>query len=359
LTLQLDGIALKIDRKAVTVGEVLASSLIGGWLGPVLERISDELACGALARERQVKPAASRLQEAMNDWRIQRDLIAADEMRAWLEIRGVGLQDLTDHLERQILHARLRTDIDEARGSHAPSGEEVMDLLPLETICSGEIEELAEDFALRAVAPPTEGDTEVREDAGRKILSELGMDDIGDLHDAVAPFGVSRDRTAWLFQIEAAFRLYRDEVLSEGRLREAMAEMREDLAAFEVISTTVPNEDVALELLCCIRVDNDTFERAVSRAGTNCWKESWFGSDLSHRPFGHRLPAARRYDLFGPEPGDGQFLVMQLLSRQEPALDQPDVAARLSRRLLRRSLMRPMAKRVSLPQTDLFLERTP
>jgi hypothetical protein len=359
VTLLLDAIALKVDRKPVTLGEVLASSLIGGWLAPVMERISDELACSALAAERQVKAPADRLQEAMNDWRIQRDLIAADEMRAWLEMRGVSLEDLAAHLERGLLHARLSAHLDEARRSHAPGGEEILDLLPLETVCSGEIEELAEDFGLRAVVPPSEEMNDGLEEAGRGILSELGMEDIGEVHQAVAFLGVSRDRTAWLFQIESAFRLFRDEALSEGRLQEALAEMREDLASFEVVTTFLANEDVALELLCCIRVDNDTFERAVTRASAGCWKESWFGSDLPDRPFGHRLPAARRFDLFGPEPRDGEYLVMQLLSRQEPGLDQPDVAARLSRRLLRRTLMRPLAQRVSLPQNDLFLERTP
>lgn len=347
--MNLQRMALKLDGQPISVGEVLAGSLLGGWLKPLKQRVSEQLACTALAGARNMEVPAERVQKALDEWRIERDLIAADEMDAWLASTGLDLEALAGHLERRILREQLEQDLAEAMRRFAPEPDDVLALAAGEAVLGGEIPELARDFGIRAVVPEPEdlGDREAG--ARRQLLEPLGAEDLEALRGQMDLFGVSMERAEWLLRIEAMFLLYREDYVTKTMPPRALKQMFSELTKYEVKIASYPAQDIAREALCCIQVDGEPFERVANMAEADCRTEAVFGSELKNLPFGERFFAARPGDLFGPEEETGRYLLGQLVSRVEPDLSQPDVVVRLTVRIIERSLRRVMSERVFLP----------
>jgi hypothetical protein len=334
--------ALKLDEEEVTLGEVMAGSLMGGRLSGLLGNLSDGMACTAMAEAEGMRLLPRTLQEALNEWRVDHDLIAADEMRAWMAFYGLDLEAVSGHLERAINRRDMGRDLPEAREKHAPSREELLAMAPVAAVCSGKIERLSEQFALVTVGPSPE-------DLGAEGGLELDDEMLQAKREAASIFGVSEDRTEWILKSEAHFRTYRRIYVTDERLADGVRKMREDVLRYNTCTTMVPNEDMARELICCIRVDNDSFERASARAGVSCWTNVWFGTQIGSLPYGTRLPSARPGTIFGPDESGTDFAVAQLVKRIEPTPDEPEVASRVTENLLYRSLQRALSERVFLP----------
>jgi hypothetical protein len=353
----LDRTAFTLDGAPITVGDVMAASWMGGWTRPLEARIREDLAKSAIAGERGVEISAGSLQDALDKWRLARDLEAAEDLDGWLEERGLTLDDLVEHLERVMLR---RTRCGEADLSRcAPDAETVQDLLPSEAAFAGELERLAERFALRCVArlpepgSPGAGDAaegmSAEQRIRRELLSDRDADTTGDLGDACDALGVLPSRLDELLAIEVRFRIFQSDVLSLSRLRTAVTDFHDDLVRYEVATATCPTEDVAREIVCCVRIDGDAFPRSVARAGLTCRRDVAWLADLPGIPFGHRVPTTPRLGLLGPDVVAGKHLVGQVLERHDPDLSAPAVAERVRDRLLDRVLRSSVAERVRFP----------
>jgi hypothetical protein len=270
-------------------------------------------------------------------------------MQRWLGWIELELEELAAHLERRLLHERLESELPEARRRFPAPAEEVLTLLASESVFGGEIPELSRDFGLRAVVPEPE-DVESRSgEALRQILEAVGVQEPGQLPEALADFGVSDERAAWLLNVEILYRLYQEDYVTKSMPARALKEMFAELTRYQVLTAAFPSEDIAREALCCIQMDGQPFERVATMAQADCRAEAVFGSALRSIPFGERFLAARPGDTFGPEGQGGRFLLGQLVSRVEPDLSQPDVVQRLTVRIIERSLRRTVSERVYLP----------
>lgn len=354
----LDRTAFSLDGAPVTVGDVLAASWIGGWTRPLEATVREDLAKSAIAAERGVEISADRLQAALDGWRISRDLEAVEDLDAWLEDRGLTLDDVLEHLERVILRRTRCGEADLARC--APDPDVVLALLPLEATLTGELETLAERFALHCVCEVPAASREAGTDDApaamspherirRELLAERDADGIADLEEACETLGVLPARLEELLAIETRFRLFQSDVLSLSRLRAAVTDFHDELVRYEVATAACPSEDVAREIVCCVRIDGDAFARSVARAGIPCRRDSAWLGDLPRIPFGHRVPTTPPLGLLGPDVVDGKHLVGQLLERHEPDLSAPAVAERVRDRLLDRVLRSAIADRVRFP----------
>jgi len=337
--------AFDLDGQAVTDGEVLAAAFLAGTLAPVLQRVDDGLVAESLAAEQAIEIDSEVLQDAFDEWRIERDLIAAQELEDWLADRGLDLDELQEHVERTLLRSRCGARIAGCRDRFAPSREQVLSGAAREASFSGDLGELIDEQALRLLAPAASGGE--RAAANESLLAEAGLADATAWAETAARFGVTGVRAAWLLEREADFRVHRRELLSAETLEKALARQRNDLVRFDVVSANLPTEDAAREVLCCIRIDRDGFKRAAARAGVPCRSQTLFPNDLEDVPYGNRLASVRRLELFGPlEVDDDHHVVAQLLERHEPELDVPDVRKRLERRVLDRALRPALAERV-------------
>jgi hypothetical protein len=349
--MKLERTAFKLDGARVSVGEVLTGCWIAGLLEPLKARVREGVTAASLAEATDAEIDVDALEQPLDEWRSERDLIAAEELEAWLDERELRIEDLCDHLEREILRRRAVTDAD--RAAHGPDREELLALLADEAALGGELDALVEAFARRCVAPVDAGSGEAldarRIRTRRELLSECGVADLDGLTEVAEAFETSRERLEWLVGVEVEFRLFRDEALSFSHVKAALEDLRDELVRYEIVSAECPTEDVARELLCCIRFDRDTFSRSVARAGLACHRRTVFTDDLSGVPFGHHLPSAQEREVFGPTELEGAHVVLQLLERHDPDLSTPGVPERISDRLIERAVKKPLSDRVRFP----------
>src|SRR5207244_11139838 len=109
-----------------------------------------ETANGPAAPQRRAAPIdESELAEAGQAFRYARNLLAAEEMQAWLDHWGLSHGDWTAYLRRSIARGR-----GEQSGSEIEAGE---DDVWAEAVCSGALAELARDLAARAATADAAG----------------------------------------------------------------------------------------------------------------------------------------------------------------------------------------------------------
>lgn len=344
--------AFRLDGKEVTVGEVLLGGLASGSLWPLLEDVKSRLAKVSMAREQGDDVGEDEIQVAFDAWRIDRDLIAAEEFERWLEQHGVTIDDLVACLERRLLADRVRSG---GVGAVSMDLADLLALAPDEALFAGALEGFTEGFALRACAPdPAQGEDARIAQATHWLLAAAGLSSEQAFLEAGEALDVPPPRARWVLDRETAFHLHQQDVLTPDALRQALGEMREDLRRYEVAMADFRDEDTAREVACCVREDRDSFRRACSRAGEAQRVEEWFQQDLPSAELGDRIAAAGVNDLIGPRPTRGGRQLLALLKDvKEPVLSEPAVLPRVERRLVERTLRRQLQQRVMFPPTRL------
>src|SRR5690349_23219326 len=132
---------------------VLAAHLWGEW--PALEqRVRGGLACLArledLGEDGDDALDEDDVEAAATEFRYARDLIAASDLEAWLDARGVTVDDWYDFHRRAILISRWAGDLDEIRRTYEIEDDDLHDAVVCDAVCSGLARDLAERLAARA-----------------------------------------------------------------------------------------------------------------------------------------------------------------------------------------------------------------
>ena len=207
------------------------------------------------------------------------------------------------------------------RSLYAADDDEVHDFAGIEAICSGALEDFARTLAGRAAA------AQAAEPAGDATMG-------------------ARDSTdARLATIEAGFARAREQGLAEEALgREVLARQLEWLR-LEVRSIEVQDEDVAREAAMCVRHDGWSIEDAARAARSHAEPQALLAEELDHE-LTARLVPAEPGSVVGPVRRDGSFLVMELLEKEPPTLDDPDVRQRAERRVVDRLMRRAVGQHV-------------
>lgn len=353
--MRLDRGAFRLDNAEITLGEVLAAALGGGSLAPLLQDVSERHAAAEAARDQGFAIEEDELQEAFDEWRQNRDLIAADELERWLEHHELTVEDVAAFLENALLRRRLGRHGQAGNLPPTLSDEELLAVAPDEALMSGRLARIVEEFAQRACAPdPAVGDDARMGEARRWMLAEAGFPDEASFYRAVETFGVEPERARWLLDRELAYRMHQQDVLTQEALRQGLAELREDLRKYELSTAVFRDEDVAREVACCVREDKESFSQAARRAGESALKGTWFHFELGEAPFGERVGSAMPQEILGPQVhDDGRASLGQLRAALDPELSDPSVLERVERRLVERSLRRQLQQRVLFPPSFL------
>ena len=348
--MRLQEAALRIDGRPVTAAEVLAGALVGGFADELIDRAAGGIAAASLAAEKAVEATATEIQAALDGWRKSRDLVAADDFRAWMASEGFDLKGVARWLERDVLRERLALRFRQELQRRRPALAELIPSLHEEAVMSGLQAELSEELALRLVAPaPGEEQAEELEAARAAVPGLLDCADFDGLVALVEPLGVTREAVGNLIEAELAYRALRSREGKPESLEEELREFGRELVRFEVADADFANEDVAREVVCCVREDGDSFRRSASRAGQAARLRVLMGAELDRERFGHRISVAAPKDLFGPVSAEGRHHLAQLVRRLEPDLRSDRVREELTDRLVRRRLQRSLAERVVFP----------
>jgi hypothetical protein len=239
------------------------------------------------------------IEAAARRFRYDRDLLAADELEAWLDRHDLTNADWNDYLRRALARERL------PQASGSASADEVEAAVWCEGICSGRLDQLARELAkLSAVSPgsPVDG-----LDATFADFCSTVVDGSAEARE------VETNRLEWL--------------------------------RFEYEAVVAEDEGAALEAVLCIRADGDSLGAVADRAGLAVEKDECWLEELDPA-LGTRFLAATPGELVGPVPVGGGFVVAQVLAKTTPSLEDEDVRARAREAAVARAVSRLVADTV-------------
>lgn len=333
--------ALRLDGEEHTLGHVLAAAWIGEMLETAWRELEQQLACQALATAEDLSIPAGQLQAAFNDWRRDRDMITADDLRRVLGDLQLELSDIVGCCKRKLIAEASQHRHDEALSRFPVQASDVLRLLPLHVFFGYDVEEIIRGVAHRWLAPASDGP---------KVPDSPRCTQLLDPTEGAAArqlFGIDEATTPVLARHEAAYLAYRRSVVTTVALDRILEEMRPDLVRLQLAVTTSPSNEVAREVVCCVRNDGEAMNKVGERAELAVEPRDVLLRDAGTLPFGGRLASAKAGDVLGPAPSGAGFMVATVLSRQDPQLSHAEVRAVLENRLLDRLLGPEMVKRVS------------
>ncbi len=269
--------------------------------------ITRQTGAGLAALERLAEPIArAELDEAGQEFRYARALLAAEEMEAWLERWAVSQADWLDYLRRRLARSRER----EPEAAAAPSDEEVW----AEAVCSGALSEIARELAALVAAAEADG-------RGPGPVET----DLARMEEALAAF------TRAALRPEAAAKTL--ELRSADWVRVTFTEL------------TFGERGMASEAALCVREDGLSLSEVADRAGVVMQERESFieevGAGLSKT-----LLSTSPGELVGPLPVATGFALVRVNEKVPPTLEDPVIQERLQEEVPRRALEREVRNRV-------------
>jgi hypothetical protein len=310
--------------RSYTWEHVLTAADFRGDTAELRRNLAVALAMRAYADEQGFEASSSDVESAADEFRVERDLIAADDLEQWLDRCGVTLDDFEAFFARRILAARFRDQADQVGRDYAPSAADVANHIWVEAILTGDYEALAIGLA-RRVAVRLDGSTlftpaeveEARREAESRLQGKtIDPEWFNELAEMEAAYGAA-ERAA---------------LTSEHRDREIRARFIQ-LTRIEIAEATFPSFDQAREACHCVTGEGESLESVAARSRAAFDVATRFCEDLPDevRDALFSAPAGR---VFPPQKGDEIFTVREVRGRIEPEPDDPDVVARVRGRLL-------------------------
>ena len=329
---------------------VLAGHLWGDW--PALEeRVRMGLACQArlddLGEDDDGGLDEEEIEDAATEFRYARDLIAAADLEAWLDARGLDVDGWLDHIRRGLLLQRWAKDLDQIKATYPVDIEAVEAVIGVEAVCSGLARDLATRLAERAAvyARALEQGATVGEDEVRHLVAGVrGPARLPGL--AGAPAEAERERLEHLAHLEAVWRRFVTTEAAPRAIQAAIAARYLEWFRVTVQSVRLPDIDAAREVALCVREDGRELDDIAAEAGFALQWADWWIEDVD-ASLRDRLVAAQSGDLLGPVPVDGGFLLVSVLAKRSPSADDPEVQARAERAVLAATVDREVSRRVS------------
>jgi hypothetical protein len=303
---------------------VLAAQMWGDWT--VLERrVRDGLAC--LARLDEMDEAdegtldEADVDAAATEFRYARDLVAAADLEAWLDRRGITIDAWLDFIRRSLLLERWADDLDKIRDEYELDDDEVAEAVLCEALCGGVARHLAERLAARAA------------------IQACALEEAGAVADVIEP------RETRLSRLDATWQRFTAAVAPPDALRKLIAARRLDWMRVRGRAVVAPNVEVARELMLCVREDGRAIEEIAEEAGLRAETIEWWLEDVEPS-LRDALAGAMPGDVLGPLAWKEAHLVLAVDDKRLPSEDDALVRARAERALLARTVDHEVARRV-------------
>ena len=334
---------------------VLAAHLWGDWTA-LEQRVRDGLACLArLDEDDEDGLDEADVDAAGTEFRYARDLVAAADLEAWLDGRGLTVDAWLDFIRRTLLVSRWANDLDEIRETYEIDDDEVAEAILCEAICSGLAGRLAERLAARAAIHARmldEGEalSDGLDADTLAMMTARAGDDALDRALPELPREVRRERLERLLRLEAAWRRFSDRVAPPQALRGVIAARRLDWVRVGVQAVVAPDNELAREIVLCVREDHRSIEEVAAEAGLSAETAEWWLEDVEP-VVRDALLGVLPGDVVGPVSAKQGHLVLRVADKRLPSDDDEAVRARAEQALLARTVEHEMANRVIWHQT--------
>ena len=311
-------------NRCYTWQHVLTAADFRGETAQLREDLANALAIQTYADEQGFEAAAADVEGAVDEFRLQHDLISGEDTEQWLAHCGISLDDFEAFFSRRLLVDRFREQAIDIGRDYSPSEADVADHAWPETILTDSFERLTVPFA-RRVAARLDGNTpcapadvkKARRDAETRLRGH--------------PFDPKW--FAELVEMEAIYAAAERAALTPEKCEREIRTRSLQLTRVEMAVVTFPSLDQARETYACVTGEGESLEAVATRSGR--------AFDLVTR-FYDEVPEDVRSLFFSASPGkvfppaetEGLFAVHAIRRRIEPALSDAEVLARMRERLL-------------------------
>lgn len=314
--------ALQFDADDVLDAAWVRGDLRTGW-----KRFWRGLAAAQAAPE--TEPGADDLQAQADALRYRFDLITAEATDAWLEARGLTLEDLTEFCRR--CHFVEQSDDRPPRKAprYQEATAELRELLRQDLLFEGSFDELARQLAWRAAASVE----------GRQSSRPSGFDgtDSPQWRDAAARVALIGRDEAWLrarFAEEAQFQAECTVACTPEARADRLAALRLPLTRFELDLIDLESIDAVREAVQCLEVDGMTLAELADQEGCRLEHRTLAFEEIAEDARSQYLGAeiGQVLELVTAEPE--RFQVGVLRAKQEPGLADDWVRGRIDEGLI-------------------------
>lgn len=311
---------------------VVAARLRGDW-EPVEQAARRGLAALTELHRRGETIDAADAAGAGNAFRYERNLLAGDELEAWLARWDLSLIEWGEWVSSTVARERLAGSLEGLVEERAPERDEVERAAAVEAICSGALERWAGELAGRAAAALARGRYAEASPPGEPPPARGAL--------AIEP-------ARWAAAAAKVAPLDRPlgDMVGEVALASEVARHRLEWLSFSCRRLVVPDAAGAREALCCMREDGLTLEQAADLARGRVEDQHLVLEDAADgvEPL---LLGAREGEVIGPlEDERGGFALLAVDRKRPPDVSDPEIAARAHRRALERALGREVDARV-------------
>lgn len=311
------------DRSLFTVAgrtyaweDVLLAAELRGELGALERQTRQGLAClQRLATETGALPQET-LRAAATVFRYERSLLAAEELEAWLDARGLTVSDWDGYLRRMLLRERWVDELERIESEFAVGAEEVEAALPAEAVCTGFLrraaERLAEDAALAATDDAVEW---------------------------------SPDRSTLIAALAQGAEAVRSRAPSPADVEREVAAHALDWIRIEAETLELADVEAAREAALCVRVDGRPLTDVADECGLPANALVLYLADADPE-LRAALVSASPGELIGPVEHGAGHMLLQLRAKAEPSADDPELGRRAAAVLAARAVERELRDRV-------------
>lgn len=319
----------------VSVGEVVRAALFRGELQASMSEVSLGIACEDQASQQDAEAEEGAVDAMVEQFRIENDLISAEETEAWLDKRGITAVELQDHFTRSYWRNAMEKEHESGERGAGSLSADLLGKLEVGLFVSGELAAHAIGLSRRLVArsrAETPADPARLSSESDRFLERTGL-----MPDRVAEWLVSLDREqAWLdgmLEMEASYRAMSDAILTPERLSKALSGMRLQLTRIELERVEFDSIDAAREGRLCVVDDHLSLEE-VARESRYPFKrlEIWAGQQPEVER--QKLLCAEIGEIQEPAPSGGVFLLSRVIRRTDPTLENPTVRRAVEQKIL-------------------------
>lgn len=291
-----------------TWGEVIeAARARGDWavlqchVLLLLARERDLVADGAL-------PGSARTRAAANEFRYQHNLLTADELEEWLTRRDITVEEWMAEMRRSLLEP------DEPASAPAPETDALERVCWVHAVCSGKLAEYAQTLA-------------------EEVAVQQCEEPLTPGPDALATLRGARER----------FRAAQptDMALATETRNNQLGWTRMDLR-----SLAHRDEMVVREAALCVRQDGRELVDVAADAGAQLSETSLLLDD-AEPTLRTRLLTARPGEIVGPLATGTEHLLVLVLRRVPPSLNDPAVRRRAAETIINRALAAEVNRHVN------------
>lgn len=324
-----------MESRSVTVRDVIQAAHFRGELETSWAELLVLLEGEKRAAVLKLEPDAAALQAVSEQFRYERDLITAEETEDWLEVRGLALDDFSDHFIRRHWQDAPGEQIEPPVLDYLEAPVKLRDLLRVELMLSGEFDRLAMRLCWRLAALQVarhEIAPDLVEAERARFLERTNLDD-SSLAGWLARLGCDQPWLEEMLKSEATYRQHCAALLTREAREQMLKTRRMPWTRLDLETIELECRDAAREAFLCVREDGVAMSE-VAKTGRYPYRRAEVVCEDLPAETQQKFLCAASGEVLEPIERGESFQLCRLIQKIEPDLADAQIRSRVEQRIL-------------------------